>query len=288
VAPHADRPTRAENFVAYAAATLATLVWTASVLPGVRLADPATSDDLAAPMLRGPLLILPALLLLVAGPVTTIITHGVVGLRALLAAGDAFVALFAAAALAGTHTGDPGRWVFAGVLFLIGAVAVRDTVVALRVAQPPVAAYSEDAPEGEAPPARWADLRLAFAILALLTPPSLLARADLERGSLLAPFGYIAVSAFGARFSSGVRGLRITASVLFAMLALHLLISLRYVMSDDATVSGWTWCGWTTLLLATTLLAANVARVVILARSPPPAPEVPPAPPAPSAPAAPA
>jgi hypothetical protein len=272
VAPHDDRPSRAETVVAYAAATIATLVWTASVLPGVHLADPAVSDDLAAPMLRGPLLILPALLLLVAGPVTTVITRGAVGLRALLAAGDAFVALFAAAALAGTRTGDPARWAFAGVLALIGAVAVRDTVLALRASQPEAPWDGSDAPPGEPPPPRWADLRLAFALLVLLTPASLLARAGLERASLLAPFGYVAVSAFGARFARGPQGLRLTASVLFALLALHLLVTLRLVMREDGVgVASWTWCGWATVGLAAALFAATAARVVILLRRRPPA-----------------
>jgi hypothetical protein len=284
VAPHDDRPTSAESAVAYAAATLATLVWTASVLPGVHLSDPTVSDDLAAPMLRGPLLILPALLLLVAGPVTTIITHGAVGLRALLAAGDAFVALFAAVAVAATRSGDPWRWAFAGVLALIGAVALRDTVLVLRVEEPQAPHYDEVTSSGAVPAPRWADLRLAFALLVLLTPTWFLAKEELERASLLAPFGYIAVSAFGARFSRGSKGLRLTASILFTLLSLHLLVSLRFVMHEDgATIARWTWCGWATVVLATTLLAANVARVLILLRLLPPASPAPPAPAAPVA-----
>jgi hypothetical protein len=269
VAPPDDRPTRAENVAAYAAATLATLVWTASVLPGVHVDDPSVSDDLAAPMLRGPLLILPALLLLVAGPVTTVITHGVVGLRALLAAGDAFVALFAAAALAGTRSSDHARWVFAAVLLLIGAVAVRDTVLAFRVSQP----EPDPGPDGvepaspDAPPPRWADLRLALAILVLLTPPSLLAVADLERASLLALFGYVAISAFGARSSRGPAGLRLTASVLFAALALHLLVTVSFVLRREGEgPARWTWCGWATVALSWALLVATLARVAILVR----------------------
>jgi hypothetical protein len=267
VAPPDDRPTRAENVAAYAAATLATLVWTASVLPGVHLDDPAASDDLAAPMLRGPLLILPALLLLVAGPVTTVIARGVVGLRALLAAGDAFVALFAAAALAGTRSSDHARWVFAAVLLLIGVVAVRDTVLAFRVAERDPGPDGLEPAPSDAPPPRWADLRLALAILVLLTPPSLLAVADLERASLLALFGYVAISAFGARSSRGPAGLRLTASVLFAALALHLLVTVSFVLRREGEgPSRWTWCGWATVALSWALLVATLARVAILVR----------------------
>ena len=283
MAPPDDRPTRAENVVAYAAATLATLVWAVSVLPGVHLSDPAANVDLAAPMLRGPLLILPALLLLVAGPVTTVIARGVVGLRALLAAGDAFVALFSAAALASIRTTDGARWVFAGVLLVIGAVAVRDTVLAFRVSErePEPGADGEAAP-GDAPPPRWADLRLALALLVLLTPPSLLAVADLERASLMALFGYVAISAFGARSARGAAGLRLTASVLFAALALHLLVTVSFVLRGEGEgPSRWTWCGWATVALSWALLLATLARVAILLRSrsaPPAAPAAAPAP----------
>src|SRR5437773_2083796 len=171
----------------------------------------------------GALFIVPALLLLVAGPVAAVLARGVVASRALLAAGDAFVTWFVAGIVFFASRRGPGILLVVAALLGMGAVAVRDAVVVLR-------AGAEGPPPDSAVSRRYTDLRLALSILALLTPAQLLVEPGRERASLLAPFAYVAISALGERFAASERGLRLTGAILFALVAAHLVIALHYVL----------------------------------------------------------
>jgi hypothetical protein len=252
--------------LAYAAAVLASLVWVGCVLPGATLSDPAASPDAATPMARGALLILPALILLVAGPVGTILARGSFALRALLSAGEAAVTLFVAGAIWHARVSDRGVLAASGVFVLLGLLAVADTVATLR------AGARAESDEPASPPPRppfltRPDLRLAIAILALLLPASLLERPGYERASLLVPFFYVAVSSAGCRFARGEGGLRLVGSVLFALVAAHLVVAIRYVLVYGQPPSGaWTWEGRTTFAMAWGILGLAGARALWLVR----------------------
>ena len=82
-------PGRIETSLAYAGAALSSLVWVGCVVPGVRV-PVGEPDDAWTPMGLNPLLLVPALLVLVAGPVAAVLARGVAAHRSLLAAGDAF------------------------------------------------------------------------------------------------------------------------------------------------------------------------------------------------------
>ncbi len=264
-----DLPSRAETVVAYAAATLASLVWVGTVLPGVRLSPPGMADDESAPMVRASFLLIPALLLLVAGPVTTLLARGFAGMRSLLAAGTAFVALYSGGSFAASGSKDPVMLVAAGVLLAIGLLAVRDVVAVLR--QAPVVAEdsaAEAAAEGATPkPAPSVDLRLALSLLALLAPAWFVAQAGGARGSLMAPFVYLTASALGERFALRPAALRFTAAVLMALLAAHTFAALRWALARDGEgMDRWTWCGWTTLALSVAVFGANVLWAFLIMR----------------------
>ena len=266
VAPPDASPGRLETSLAYAGAALSSLVWVGCVIPGVRVAA-GVSDDAWTPMGRpgGALLIVPALLLLVAGPVATVLARGPIAHRAILAAGDAFVTWFMAGALFGSRRVDPALVLVVGALVVMGLVAIRDTVVVLRAgADAGTGAVAAISP-------RYTDLRLALSVLALLTPASLLASPDRERASLLAPFVYVAISALGERFARTERGLRLTGAVLLSLVAAHLVIALHYVLDADEA-DGWTWAGTATFGLACAVFAGGVARTVAIARGPKDAP----------------
>lgn len=265
-----DLPSRGEYVAAYSAATLASLVWVGTVLPGVHLAAPGAADDETAPMLRASYLLIPALLLLVAGPVTAVLARWITGLRALLASGTVFVALYCAGGFAASAQRDTGPWIAAGILALIGLLALRDVVRLLRqVPAPAEVPGSDPAAESSPKPAPGVDVRLALSLLALLTPAWLVAQADRERGSLLAPFVYLAVSAVGERFARRPATLRMTAAIVMALLSAHTLVTLRWaLMRDGNGFTRWTWCGWTTLALAAAMFVVNVMWAVVSARRP--------------------
>jgi hypothetical protein len=264
VAANGDVPSRSENVAAYAAATLATLVWVGTTLPGVVPVDPAAPADSATPMVRQTLLLIPALLLLVAGPVATVLARAAVTIRALLACGVAFVGLFAAGALLSMHPSDPVQRGIVGLFALVGVLAIRDAVVTVRRAG---SGETAEASSGESSPPPGADLRLAIAILVLLAPSSLLAIPDLERASFVAPFAFVAIGGIGERFARRSSGLRLTSAILYALLSAHVVVTLRFALYEGGEdVTRWTWCGWATALLGAALLAANGAWVAILLR----------------------
>ena len=248
MAPPDDPAGPLELRLAYAGATLASLVWVGCVLPGAVLLDPTTSPDAATPMARGPLLLLPALLLLVSGPVGTTLARGGTALKALLSSGEAFVPLFVTGAVWRAGMRDP-----AVLVLTLRAVPATDAAgVTLNGAKPWFARP---------------DVRLAAAVLALVVPTSLISSPGHERASLLLPFVYVAISSFGCRYASTERGLRLVASILLVLVAAHLVVTIRFLLVDGSPAAGrWTWSGLTTFALALGVLAAASARVGLLCR----------------------
>ena len=252
-----DLPSPLEKRLAYGTAVLSSLLWVACVVPGAVLADPSLPDDLSTPMYRGALLLVPALLLLVACPVAAVLATHPLGVRALLAWGDAFVTLYTATALAAGHPSRVGVVAAIG-LAVLGAVSVRD---AIRIGR----AAAKDPPE-DVPP-RANDARLALSLLALLTPASVLARGAGERASWLAPFAFVALGALGERFSHDLRGLRRTCAGCLVVLGAHLVISVRYALNEGRPpIVGWTWAGWAAFTLTFVVLACPVLWVLALAK----------------------
>ncbi len=231
-------------------------MWIACVVPGVELQNATLSDDVATPMARGPLLILPALLLLVMGPIGVLLAGRPDTLRSLLASGDAFVALFAAGVLLHDRQGDVARLIAAIGLLVLLAVAIRD---AIR----PV--YAAPVPEGT-PLRSGGGLRLALALVALLMPASLLMRTAGERASLLGPFAYVAISALGSRIARTTLGLRLTAALLLALVSAHLSVAIHYGVEDALPAfERWTIAGRGAFALALVTFGVTALWAVGLA-----------------------
>src|SRR5262245_61867947 len=173
------------------------------VIPGTWAPGDTSSDDRWTPLARGAPLLLPALLLLIAGPISGVLCRGPTALRALLAAGDAYVTGVFAVGLYATHDRDPALLVATAFLTIMCLVALRDAVVVLKDG----AADTGWGGDPAVPPRsfRTTDVRLALSMLVLLTPAQLFAEPNRERASLLAPFAYVAISALGSRFSTTER-----------------------------------------------------------------------------------
>ncbi len=270
MAPPDDLPSPRETSLAYAVATVSSLVWIACVVPGVDLAQGGIPDDHATPMARATLLLVPALLLLVGGPVGAVLARSRTGFRAMLAASDAFVALFFAGALWFSGSRDTTRSLITVGLLVVGLAAVVECVRAARAG----GAGTEDgdgvgasASDGDGE-GRGGGLRLALSILILLTPPSLLASTGGERASYLAPFAYVAVSSLGSRLGRTLVDLRLTTAVLVVILAAHLAVSVRYALNEGVPHPlRWTPAGWVALGLALAVLGlAGLWSAALLAR----------------------
>src|SRR5262245_6326601 len=156
---------------AYATAAAASLAWVACVMPGARLADPAALDDLATPMHRGAVYLVPALFLLIAMPIAAVLARHAMALRGLLAWSSVFVTLYTSAAVVASAPGTFG-WVVAAALAALCVISLRD---ALRIGR----VGSRDDPAGLPPSA--ADLRVALSLFLLLTPAGFLIVGSEER-----------------------------------------------------------------------------------------------------------
>jgi hypothetical protein len=224
-------------------------------------------------MARATLLLVPALLFLVAGPVGAVLARNVAGYRAMLAAADAFIAFFFGGALWFSGTAGTVRTLVTLGLLVVGVAAVIECVRAARSGGdvvPDGTPADGDGAEAQAPRTdrRGSGLRLALSILILLTPPSLLASTGGERASYLAPFAFVAVSALGSRLSRNLVDLRLTTAALLVILAAHLAVSVRYALNEGLPHPlRWTPAGWVAFGLAFAVLglaalwaAALVAR----------------------------
>lgn len=255
-----DLPSPRETTLAYGTTGLASLVWIACVVPGAVLADPSVPGDVATPMARGAIYLLPALLLLVTGPIAILLAARADSMRSLLAAGDAFVTLFAAGILLARRHGDVPSLVAALALLVLCVVAVRDAFRPAKAGPRPVPDATGAVAGG------GGSLRLALAVTALLMPASLLTRGVVERASLLAPFAYVAISALGSRLARGLLGLRLTAAVLLVGVSVHQIVAIRYSVEDGQPESvGWTAAGYGALgtavlcLVTTSVWSAGLA-----------------------------
>jgi|GEM_PF-2348675 len=282
MAPPDDLPSPRETFLAYAVATASSLVWIACVVPGVDLAEGGIPNDHATPMARATMLIVPALLFLVAGPVGAVLARNVSGYRALLAASNAFISFFFAGALWFKGPHDLARILVTLGLVAVGIAAVIECVRAARVEEPsePADGAPSEAEDGEPDASLDADRgpepspadsetgrggwQLALSILILLTPASLLAEGGGERASYLAPFAFVAVSALGGRLGRTLTDLRLTTALLLVILAAHLAISVRYALNEGLphplrwTAAGWVAFGLTFAVFALASLWAGV------------------------------
>jgi hypothetical protein len=250
-----DLPDATEIRFAYGTALTASFVWVACVMPGVRLVDPSLPDDLAAPMHRGSLYVVPALLLLVAIPISVVLSRQRLGLRGLLAWTSTFVALYVGVALAASHPRG-FVWVVIGALAVIAGLSAREGWLIGR-------AGLRDLSDDVVP--RGGDVRLALAILALLTPAGLLVTGVDERATWLAPFVFLAIGAAGERFAYTLRSLRIAAAVSLITLAAHAAVAVRFSLDDGSPASsGQTAWGVAAFVLALLVLALAIGWTVTL------------------------
>lgn len=247
----ADRPSRAGTALAYAISTTATFLWFGAVLPAGTLALDLP-DDLAAPMHREAWLLVPALLLLVIAPVGVVLSQNRVGRLAVLAGTDAFLSGYSGSVLwaRGTIRGDVSLLLVA-MLLVLCLLSLCETVRVLRL--------------GEEAAPLFKGLRLALCLLALLTPSWLLVRDGRELASLLAPFLLVGVSAAGARLARAPLGLRRTASLVHALLALHVVVTIRYTLFEAEPAFVFVDpIGWSTFALALLVLLLAVLQALWL------------------------
>lgn len=251
-----EAPTRGEGFVAYTLSALTTLLWVGCVLPAGALADPSLGADAATPVYRDALLIVPALLLLVIVPVGCTLALRLHGMRAVLAGMDAFVALYVAIALVAVgFLDDAPALIAVATLFALGGLALYEVV------------WHTGAGATRGEESAWSGARLALALVMLILPLHILMHPDVERASLLAPFVFIALSAGGSRVARHMRGLRRTAAVLQLLVAVHLLIALRYsIFRTDPAIESLYLSGEATLALGSLVVLVALLQLLLYFR----------------------
>lgn len=251
-------PPRKGRLLAYVIASLTTVLWLLCVLPSGVLGPDAVglADDMRTPMHREATLLVPALLLLIIMPVGIVLAEGKVGRLAVLAGGDAFVAGYFGLLLAAQNTprGDLALGLVVLMLMLAGLSAYEMIRVLRRGADVKVGPLLKG-------------LRLAICILVLLVPASHMVVAGKELASLLVPFVIVGVSAAGALFATAPLGLRFTASAVHALLAVHIVVTLRYAIFDSAPrFSRIDPFGYATIGLAGFILFLALVQVLVLWR----------------------
>ncbi|MDA1195157.1 MAG: hypothetical protein O2894_08220 [Planctomycetota bacterium] len=254
-----EAPTRGEGFIAYLLSALTTLLWVGCVLPAGETLASVSSPDAATPVHRDAVLIVPALLLLIVVPVGSTLALRRHGVRAVLAGMDAFVVLYVAVALLGYRlVGDGPALVFLITLFALGGLGL------LEVARHTI-------PDGErGEQSALSGARLALALLVLVLPLHVVMHPQVERASLLGPFLFVAVSAAGSRMARDMRGLRRTTAILQLLVAVHLLITLRYTLfRTDPAIESLYWTGKTTLALAGAVVLVALIQLLMYVRSGP-------------------
>lgn len=249
---------RSPAWLAYTVAVLATLLWIGCALPSGVPEGGSLRDDAGTPLQRQAWVLVPALVLLVLTPAALALTPGRMGRLTILAATDAFIALYAALVLTFRRGVPDSVRVLSGpplvlllLLYAVALLSVWETrrLLAGRLAPPPFG---------------LAGARLALCLLVLLLPAFPLLSGGQERASLLAPFLFVAVSAGGARLSRGAAGLGLTGALLHVALAAHVLIMLRYTLAHEAPrVVELSLVGRATRDLALGLLAAAVLQALV-------------------------
>ena len=252
-----EAPTRGEGFTAYVLSALTTLLWVACVLPAGEPVSEGLGSDATTPVHRDAILLVPALLLLIIMPVGCTLARRPRGMRAVLAGVDALVSLYVAIALlaVGSVTDAPAI-VAVITLLALGGMAILEVV-----------RYTT-ATSDEMEQSALCGARLALALLVLILPLHIVMIPQVERASLLAPFVFIAVSAGGSRIARHMRGLRRTAAVLQLVLAVHLLITLRYtiIFREDPGIDPLYWSGVATLALASVVVVVSLVQLLLYFR----------------------
>lgn len=247
---------------------LTMLLWVACVLPAGPLVG-GVAEDLATPLYREAWLLVPALLLLIIGPVGVVLSTTRTGRLAVLALTDAFIAGYAGLGLwlsglpqisaspfgSLPELGTLLAATLVGLLLALSALSLYETIRVMR--------FGADATVLPL----LKGLRLAICLLVLITPAWLLVQGGRELASLLVPFGLVAISAAGAAFSRAPLSLRFTASLVYLALAAHVVVTLRYTIFDGTPVfQKVTYLGWGTLALAGGVLLLALAQVLYLGR----------------------
>ncbi len=251
-------PTRTQAFFAYLLSGVTTLLWVGCVIPAGKLVDASLLDELATPIHREAVLLVPALVLLTVLPVGFTLARREEGLMAVLASTDAFVAFYAGIALLVRQplTG-PAAVAALALLFTLGGLSTVEALRAMRAARH----------EHFAIPQKLRGARLALCVLVLMVPAQFLLVEGTERASWLGPFLFVALSAAGARLAGSGRGLRVTAALLQVLLAVHVLITLRWSLleSDGAEeLARLGVFGTVTLALAAGVLVIAVLQCLAL------------------------
>lgn len=247
-------PSRASALVAYALSAITTLLWVGCVLPSGPLLEPAQNSDAATPFFREGLLLVPAVLLLVLLPVGCALTRRIRGGQALLAATDAFIAVYAAVAIWVTSQRDAGTLIFSALLLVIGALSAGEAVRTTRAQRPGTHHWMKG-------------MRLAICLLVLMVPAKWLMQDGVERASYLAPFFVIGISAAGSNLSKTAISLRLTSAVVQMALAVHLVITLRYTLfSGSPPITKLSVFGKVAWYLALATLALAMLQVGVFAR----------------------
>lgn len=250
---------RVTAWPAYLLSSLATLFWVVAALPAGKLAGGAVADDSATPLARQAWMLVPALVLLILGPVGMTLTVVRQGRLMLLAATDAFLALYAGLVLLFRRDiPDPFEpqgvvaYLLAGGLLFLGVLSVLETrrLMLGRLGEPRHG---------------MGGLRLGICLLVLLLPAWPLLVEGRELASLLAPYLYLAVSAGGARVARGITGLAFTGALLHLGLAAHVLVTLRYSLEhEQPRIHALGGAGHVSLALGWGLLALAVVQVLAL------------------------
>ncbi len=248
--------------MAYALAAAGTLLWVACALPSGPIEGVGGDPDAATPFRRAAPLLVPVLLLGIVLPVGSTLSRRERGLRAVLAASDAFIAGYAGLALLALPV---QRDAAQGVgLILLWALAALSLLEAWRCAAPS---------ERPAPPAGLRGVRLALCLLALMTPAQALlpqgrdSHTTLARTLLLVPFLLVGLGAAGARLARGVQGLRRACAALQVALAALLFLALRFTIRDmPPTLAAVGPAGRLALGLSLLVLALALLHLLVLGR----------------------
>lgn len=223
--------------LAYAISSLTTLLWFACVLPAGPLVASGLSEDFATPMYRAAWLLVPALFVLVIGPVGIVLSQGRGGRLAVLAATDAFLAGYAGIAVLGrldmgeilghvrARNLDPRVFVEAGLILLLLVLATLSAIELVRILR--------RGPEHRVPPL-LRGLRLAICLFVLVIPAGMLLGKRNDLAPLLVPFVFVGAGAAGPALGRAPLALRLTASIVHLLLAIYVLLVLRVTILDQA------------------------------------------------------
>jgi hypothetical protein len=252
-------PTGRGHMIAYAISAFSTLLWAGCVMPAGFMVEGVPAHH-SSPMSREAWLLVPALLLLIVGPVGVVLSRTRRGLAAVLASTDAFVAVYMAVVLAGwgAFVGTVSG-ILVGLLFGLGILSVIEVIRLLRIGPgPAIVPYLRG-------------LRLALCLLALLTPSWILVQEGRELASLLIPYAIIAIGAGGAALARTETGLRLTTAVLHLAFAIHLFVVLRYTIYDRAeagkeAILSLRPFGWFTLGVSVFIVFLALLQVIRLLR----------------------